>query len=103
MLILITSEKLAERRDPHAAANRAVTQRLGEQARNSQRKKWRKALMGKERAAQEQNGNCHSFALRGWTKNGSFSSPMSKPEENCVAECMDVLSKTTWMGCVRLQ
>lgn len=60
MLILIT-EKLVERRDPHLAANRAVTKRLGERYETC--KKWRKALMGKEQAAQEQNGNHQSFSF----------------------------------------
>lgn len=35
MLILITSEKLIERRLPHLAANRAVPPRLEEHAQNS--------------------------------------------------------------------
>lgn len=35
MQILITREKLVERRDPHLTANRTVPQRPGEQAKSS--------------------------------------------------------------------
>lgn len=105
MLILITSEKLVERRVPHLAANRAVPPRLGEHARNSNKngeKHWRaKNKQPKNKMATAKVSV--SFALRGWPKNGLFSSPTSKQEENSVAQCMDELSKTTWMAHISLQ